>query len=109
MSNVSVTYVEGIVVEDEVQLTLVELCQACHAEPELVLAWVEQGVLEPLAPSAAQAPHDWRFAGNALRRARVARHLSRDLEVNPAGVALALELLGEITELRARLQSVESL
>jgi chaperone modulatory protein CbpM len=30
--------------------------------------------------------------------------LSRDLEINPAGVALALDLLDQIAALRARLQ-----
>lgn len=107
MSNTTVTCVQGIVVEDEVVLTLVELCQASHAEEEHVLAWVEQGVLEPLAATAAHPPDEWRFGGSSLRRARVAQHLWRDLDVNPAGIALALELLGELAELRARLPSVE--
>lgn len=104
MGKTTVTVVQGTVVEDEDGLTLVELCRACHVEEQHVLSWVEQGVLEPLEPAAAGAPGEWRFAGSALRRARIARHLSRDLEVNPAGIALALELLGELAELRARLQ-----
>ena len=44
-----------------------------------------------------------RFRGASLPRARVAVRLTRDLEVNTAGVALALDLLDEIAELRSQL------
>ncbi|MDP1612731.1 MAG: chaperone modulator CbpM [Sulfuritalea sp.] len=94
------TYIQGPVVEEEVRFSLVELCQACSAEEEHVLAWVFEGVLEPVGES----PRDWRFGGESLRRARLALTLSRDLEINPPGVALALDLLDEIAALRARLQ-----
>jgi chaperone modulatory protein CbpM len=92
--------VHGTVVEEEVELTLVELCQACNADEKFVMEWIAEGLLEPLGDS----PQDWRFGGDSLRRARVAVRLSRDLEIDPAGVALALDLLDEIAELRARLQ-----
>ena len=39
----------------------------------------------------------------AQRRARVAVRLTRDLELNTPGVALALDLLDEIHELRSQL------
>jgi chaperone modulatory protein CbpM len=100
MSQTTMTFVQGPVVEEQVQLTLVELCQACHAEPEHVTAWVVEGVLQPVG----EAPQDWRFGGDSLRRARRALALSRDLEINAAGVALALDLLDEIAVLRARLR-----
>ncbi|MCX7157075.1 MAG: MerR family transcriptional regulator [Rhodocyclales bacterium] len=100
MNQTNMTSIEGRVVEEQVQLTLVELCQACSAEEEHVLTWVFEGVLEP----AGESPQDWRFSGESLRRARLALRLSRDLEINPPGVALALDLLDEIAELRARLQ-----
>ncbi|MCK9380655.1 MAG: chaperone modulator CbpM [Sulfuritalea sp.] len=100
MNQIAVTFIQGPVVEEEVHLTLVELCQACNAEEEYVTAWVFEGLLEPVG----QSPQDWRFSGDSLRRARLALRLSRDLEINPPGVALALDLLDEIAELRARLQ-----
>ena len=93
-------FIEAPVVEEMVEFTLVELCQACSAQEEHVLAWVFEGVLAPSGDS----PQDWRFAGESLRRARVALRLAQDLEVNPPGVALALDLLDEIAELRARLR-----
>jgi chaperone modulatory protein CbpM len=100
MSQNTVTFIHGAVVEEQLHLTLGELCQACSAEQEHVLNWVLEGVLEPIGES----PQNWRFAGESLRRARTALRLSRDLEINPAGVALALDLLDQIAMLRARLQ-----
>jgi chaperone modulatory protein CbpM len=65
-----------------------------------VITWVFEGVLEPIG----ETPKDWRFTGQSLRRARLALSLTRDLEVNAPGVALALDLLDEIAQLQARLQ-----
>lgn len=86
----------------EIELTLVELCQACRASEEEVRTWVLEGVLEP----SGDRPEDWRFAGSSLRRAQTAFRLSRDLEVNLAGIALALNLLDEIAALKSRLEGV---
>jgi chaperone modulatory protein CbpM len=89
----------GHVVEEEVRLTLVELCRVCGATEHELTAWVAEGVLDPEGESA----QSWRFTGTSLRRAQRATHLARDLEINPAGIALALDLLDEIEALRARL------
>ena len=90
------------VVEEELHLSLVELCRAAHAPEEQVRVWVVEGVLTPIG----DAPHEWRFAGASLRRARLALSLTRDLELNAPGVALALDLLDEIAALRAGLRRV---
>ncbi len=102
MNQTNIPFIQGTVVEEEVHLTLVELCQACSADEEHVMTWVFEGVLEP----AGESPQDWRFSGESLRRARLALRLSNDLELNPPGVALALDLLDEIAALRARLPRV---
>lgn len=92
----------GIVVEEQTDLTLADLCRACGAsEPELTM-WVLEGVLEPQAGSGA----GWRFGGTSLRRARRATSLARDLDINAAGVALVLDLLDEVETLRSRLASL---
>jgi chaperone modulatory protein CbpM len=92
--------VEFSVVEEDLQLTLAELCRACRAPEAQIQIWVVEGVLEPTGA----APHEWRFAGASLRRARLAWRLTQDLDINPPGVALALDLLDEIATLRAGLR-----
>jgi len=87
-------------VDDDPPMTLAELARACRAREEQLQVWVVEGVLEPIG----QAPEEWRFSGVALRRARMAVSLARDLEVNPPGIALALDLMEQIEALDARLR-----
>lgn len=102
MTNTDTQPVRGPIVEEEIHLTLAELCQACRASEDHVIAWVFEGVLEPIG----DAPQEWRFTGPSLHRAQLALWLTRDLEINPPGVALALDLLDEIAALQAHLQRV---
>lgn len=88
-----------LVVEQGLSFTLVELCHAVHAERPQLVALVHEGVIE----ASGTAPEDWRFGGTAYARARAAVRLSRDLHLDAPAVALVLELLDEIGELRARL------
>jgi chaperone modulatory protein CbpM len=90
------------IVEEDVQLTLVELCRATRAPEGQIHTWVVEGVLIPEGAT----PAEWRFHGEALRRARLASTLARELEINPPGVALALDLIDEIDALKSRLQRV---
>ena len=97
-------FASGPVVEEKIHLTLVELCRASQVPEHEIRAWVIEGGLEPEGDT----PEEWRFPGAALRRARTALRLSRDLEVNLAGIAVALNLLDEITALRSRLEGARS-
>jgi len=90
----------GFILDEEEALTLGELCRACAMHAEWVIGLVEEGVLEP----AGRDLTNWRFSGASLRRARIAVRLQRDLGINLAGVALALDLLDEIETLRKRLR-----
>jgi|BarGraIncu00222A_1022003.scaffolds.fasta_scaffold83757_2 chaperone modulatory protein CbpM len=90
----------GSIVEEELTLTAVELGRACNASEAHIELWVSEGVLQPSGAS----PEQWRFSGRSLSRMRLAMRLSRDLEVNSPGVALALDLLDEIAALEARLR-----
>ena len=85
--------------EPPMDLTLAEVCSACAVQSELVLELIDEGVLAPAGPE----PERWRFNVTHLRRVRVASHLQRDLGVNSAGAALAVELLEHIAALHARL------
>ena len=100
MTETMTSYLQGQVVEEEIHLTLAELCQACGIAEAHVTTWVVEGVLEPIG----QQPADWRFGGSSLRRARLALRLTRDLEINAAGVALVMDLLDEIDSLKADLR-----
>lgn len=90
----------GSVVEEEVELTIVELGRACRTTEQQIEVWVSEGVLQP----SGETPQGWRFRGEALTRMRLATRLMHDLEINTAGVALALDLLDRIAELESRLR-----
>ena len=87
-------------IDEQRTFTLAELCRCFAIEAELVEALVEQGILEP----AGRRGYHWCFPASSLRRTRITLHLQRDLGVNLAGAALALDLLERIDELDARLR-----
>jgi chaperone modulatory protein CbpM len=84
------------IVEESVVLSVTELSRMMSVEERHIVEMVEEGVLSVLEIDASE----WRFSGAALRRARIALRLERDLGVNLAGVALALDLLEELQRLR---------
>ena len=84
-------------------LTLQDLCRFCHAEEQWVIELVEYGVLEPKGSTTG----NWRFVGTSIVRAKKARRLHRDLGINTAGVALALDLLEERDAVLRRLAQYE--
>jgi len=92
----------GIVLDEHTELTLADLCGACSVEVDSIVALVDEGVLEPSGGEQLQ----WRFTGAHLRRATIALRLQNELGINPAGVALALQLLDEIALLRSRLRDL---
>ena len=92
----------GEIFEEYTVLSVDELSRLCAVDREYIVELVEEGVLSVTAVEAEQ----WRFAGTALRRARTALRLQRDLEINLPGVALALELMEELDALRRELQSI---
>jgi len=63
---------------------------------------LDEGVIEPLVYPCTQ----WRFESNSLQRAHTAMRLQRDLGINLAGVALAIDLLDKITDLESRLRCI---
>ncbi len=86
----------GDIVEETVVLSVADLCRIISVDHGRVVEWVEEGVISVLEIEASE----WRFSGSTLRRARIARRLERDLGVNLPGVALALDLLEELEQLR---------
>jgi len=89
---------EIIIFDEEISYGLDELCDLCRISTELVIELVEEGVLTPVEPDPAQ----WHFDYLAIKRLQTAIRLQRDLKVNLPGVALVLDLLDELRELRQR-------
>lgn len=94
----------GILLDEQAELSLQELCHACSSSTEWVIELVDEGVLEPIGHEQAH----WRFSGPSLPKARAAMRLQHDLDINLAGVALALDLMEEIDTLRERLCRFET-
>jgi chaperone modulatory protein CbpM len=89
----------GTVIEDD-SLTLEQLCHACGVHTDWVISLVEESIIEPQG----EEIQVWRFSGDSLVRVRSALRLHRDLGVNLAGIALALDLMEELENLRAQLK-----
>ena len=92
----------GFILEEQMGLTLADLCRACGTQVELLVELVEEGVISP----SGESPEGWHFTGVQLRHARVAIRLQRDLGLNPAGAALALQLMDELETLRGQLRAI---
>jgi chaperone modulatory protein CbpM len=86
----------GDIVEETVVLSVADLSRVMSVDDRRIVEWVEEGVISVLEIHASE----WRFSGAALRRARIALRLERDLGVNLPGVVLALDLLEELGQLR---------
>ena len=93
----------GEVLDDDTELTLAELCRTCRLPAEEIFELVEHGVVEPVGRS----PSGWRFHQVSIRRVRRAVRMERDLGLNAAGAALALDLLDELEALRARVRRLD--
>src|SRR5262245_22357850 len=89
----------GPIFEESQILTVGDLSRLCAVEERRIVEFVEEGVLQIVDVHAAA----WRFSGTALKRARAAIRLQRDLELNLPGVALVMELMDELEQLRREL------
>lgn len=96
MAKASVPTFEVQIIET---ITLDELCRLCVVEKQWVTELVVEGILDP----AGAEPAAWRFSAVSISRTNIARRLARDLDVNMAGIAVALELISERDALHERL------
>ena len=91
--------IRGEILDEAFECDLESLCRICHLQRELIVEMVELGMVDPRG----RRDQEWRFTGIAVRRAQIASRLHRELGVNLAGAALALDLLEELESLRQRL------
>ena len=90
----------GQLIDDDTLITVNELCRHCTVRVEEVITLVGEGILDPTEGVVrAEQADGWQFHISSVRRVRTVVHLQRDLGVNLAGAALALELLDRIAEL----------
>jgi chaperone modulatory protein CbpM len=90
----------GAIFEESELLTVTELSRICAVDERHIVEFVDEGVISVVET----VTTEWRFSGTALRRTRLALRLERDLELNLAGVALALDLMEEVERLRRALR-----
>ncbi len=97
-------FITGVVLDQQVEFSLSDICHVCNRHSEWVIELVAEGILDPIGDDQNQ----WRFTGPSLHKAHTAMRLERDLGLNLEGVALALELIEQIEELRERLYRHEA-
>lgn len=86
----------------EGELTLEQVADACHVEPEWVRLRVEAG----LFPSAQRMAGLWGFSGKTLARARRMYQIEHDFDAVPELAALVADMLEELDVLRAQSASL---
>lgn len=77
--------------------TLREFCERGDVHAEFVIKLVSYGVISPIQEGAVG---DWSFDLPALARLRKAQRLQQDLDINVPGLAMSLDLLDDVQQLR---------
>ena len=86
-----------------VQLDMERFCEEAGIPATYVIEIVEHGIIEPQG----RTPDVWRFEDYELAIAQRATKLHHDLEMEWEGVALALDLIEEVKQLRAENQRLK--
>ena len=97
--------IEGVILEEEDGLSLGELCRLCSVHADYVLDLIDEGILEPSGENVQQ----YQFHGKCVVRTQKAARLQRDMGLNLPGVAMVLDLIDEVEELRKRILEMENL
>ena len=90
----------GKLLEEDSEVSFAQLCEACEVHAESVEAMIEEGIVAPIGGGSKH----WRFTRISVVRVRSVLRMQRDLHVNLAGAALALDLLERIEALNDRVK-----
>ena len=95
----------GEILSDERKLALEDICETCGLPESKIITYIEEGVVEVQGGDVKL----WRFSELSVVRIQKAVRLEKDLRLNPAGAALALELMSQIEELKNELKRLQQL
>jgi chaperone modulatory protein CbpM len=84
-------------------LNLDDFTRATELPTTTIIEIIEQGIIEPQGP----APESWQFDTHMIVITKKAVRLHRDLNLDWAGIALALELMDEMEQLRVENQRLQ--
>lgn len=93
---------ELVIIADPNEITLQELCEICSISSDFISHLMEYEIIHPKG----REPEEWVFDLAQLQRIKKAVRLQRDLDVNLAGVAVVLDLMEELQELRAEVELI---
>ena len=99
MTDKAIGPIPGEPLSAEPTYSLEELSNSCNVATAWVAELVEHGIIEARGTTISQ----WRFSSVSVVQLAKAKRFDRDLGLNPAGIALAFDLLNEIDRLKARL------
>jgi chaperone modulatory protein CbpM len=87
----------------EIHFSMVEICQVTEVSTEDLIELVEHGIVEP----SGDAPDGWVFDACVVGVVKRANRLRRDLDIDWAGIALAVDLLDKLEQLGAENKSLK--
>jgi hypothetical protein len=106
---VQIEQTEELWLHEQYEFSLEELARLSGVPEAELHEWVDEGVLVPIDPQAAQ----WSFGADRLVTIRMACRLRQDFELEPHDMALVVALLdrvhaleSEVRDLRAKLPRV---
>lgn len=94
----------GQLVDNDKRYTLIQVCEKCSLSPSEIIEMVDEGIIQPMG----RRKIKWLFSHESVERMRKAIRLRRELELNIAGVALAINLLDRIKELESQLSKLKT-
>lgn len=104
--NVDITTIiidEQQLVEADSWLSQNELCERCGLKPLLLVELVGLGLVTPKVVE----PGQWLFQATAVPTLHQALRLRHELELDWQGVAVAMDLLTQLRELRQQVDSLQ--
>lgn len=78
--------------------SLREVCERGNCHAEFVIKLVDYGIIDPVEEQV--EARQWQFDMAALNRLQKAMRLQRDLKLNLPGLAVSLDLLDEVQDMR---------